>query len=328
MKQLSLASVPAFERRSKTIRRRVFLEQMNRVVPWAELVAIIEPHAPKPGPKGGRPPFAVQTLLRIHCLQQWFNLSDPAMEEALYDMPLMREFAGIDIGVDVVPDESTILRFRHLLEAHDLQRAIFERINALLRAQGLMLQEGTVVDATLIAAPSSTKNRAGQRDPEMRQTKKGNQWYFGMKGHAGVDADSGLIHTVVATAANVHDVTQAPHLLHGNETDVWADSGYRGVDKREETQGLNVRWHVAMRPGQRRALNNSTLLGQVQQALEHVKARIRARGEHPFYVIKRLFGFATCPYRGLKKNAAKLTMCAALANLYMVRRKLLILSTG
>lgn len=328
MKQLSLASAPAFERRSKTTRRRVFLEQMNRVVPWAELVAIIEPYAPRPGPKGARPPFAVETLLRIHCLQQWFNLSDPAMEEALYDVPLMREFAGIDIGVDVVPDESTLLRFRHLLEANDLQRAIFERINALLRQQGLMLQEGTVVDATLIAAPSSTKNRAGQRDPEMHQTKKGNQWYFGMKGHAGVDADSGLIHAVVATAANVHDVTQAHHLLHGNETDVWADAGDRGVDKRDETQSLNVRWHVAMRPGQRRALDTSTLLGQVREALERVKARIRAKGEHPFYVIKRLFGFAKCPYRGLKKNAAKLTMCAALANLYMARRKLLMLSTG
>lgn len=240
------------------------------------MVAIIEPYAPKPGPKGGRPPFAVETLLRIHCLQQWFNLSDPAMEEALYDVPLMREFAGIDIGVDVVPGESTILRFRHLLETHDLQRAIFERINALLREQGRMLQEGTVV----------------------------------------------------ATAANVHDVTQTHHLLHGNEMDVWADAGYRGVDKRDETKDLAVRWHVAMRPGQRRALDKSTLLGQVQQALEHVKARIRARGEHPFYVIKRLFGFAKCPYRGLKKNADKLTMCAALANLYMARRQLLMLSTG
>lgn len=249
---------------------------MNRIVPWAELVAIIEPYAPKPGPKGGRPPFAVQTLLRIHCLQQWLNLSDPAMEEALYDAPLMREFAGIDIGVDVVPDESTSLRFRHLLEAHDLQRAIFERINALLREQSQMLQEGTVV----------------------------------------------------ATAANVHDVTQAHHLLHGSEADVWADAGYRGVDKRDETKDLTVRWHVAMRPGQRRALDKSTLLGQVKAALEHVKARIRATGEHPFYVIERLFGFAKCPYRGLKKNAAKLTMCAALANLYMARRQLLMLSTG
>ena len=244
MKQMSLGAA-GFERKTKRTRKREFLDEMNLVVPWSELVALIAPHTPKPGTKGGRPPFAVETMLRLHFLQQWFNLSDPGMEEALYDTPMFREFAGLDAGEDHLPDESTILRFRHLLEANDLSVQILATVNATLTEKGLLLKQGTVVDATLIAAPSSTKNSTGTRDPEMHQTKKGNQWHHGMKAHIGVDADSGLVHTVTTTAANAHDITQAHELLHGEETDIFADSGYRGVEKRETVQDKH--------PGQGRA---------------------------------------------------------------------------
>ncbi len=322
MKQLSLGE-SGFERKTKKTRKREFLDEMNLVVPWAELVSLIAPHAPAPGTKGGRPPFAVETMLRIHLLQQWFNLSDPAMEEALYDMALFREFVGLDAGEDNLPDESTILRFRHLLEAHNLSMQILATVNATLAAKGLLLKSGTVVDATLLAAPSSTKNSSGERDPEMHQTKKGNQWHFGMKAHIGVDADSGLVHTVVGTAANVNDVTQAHALVHGEETDVFADSGYQGVGKRHETQGIEVNWHVAMRPGKRKVLDKSTPMGAIQDQLERTKARIRAKVEHPFRVIKRQFGHVKVRYRGLAKNTAQLHTLFALSNLWMVRRTLL-----
>jgi len=322
MKQMSL-SESGYERKTKRTRKREFLDEMNLVVPWAELVSLIAPHAPAPGAKGGRPPFAVQTMLRIHFLQQWFNLSDPAMEEALYDTPMFREFAGLDMGEDNLPDESTILRFRHLLEAHDLSLQILATVNATLAAKGLLLKSGTVVDATLIAAPSSTKNSSGERDPEMHQTKKGNQWHFGMKAHIGVDADSGLVHTVVGTAANVNDVTQASALMHGEESEVFADAGYQGVGKRDETQDINVNWHVAMRPGKRKVLDKSTPMGTILDQLERAKARIRAKVEHPFRVIKRQFGHVKVRYRGLAKNTAQLHTLFALSNLWMVRRKLL-----
>ena len=322
MKQMSLGE-SGFERKTKRTRKREFLDEMNLVVPWAELVSLIAPHAPAPGSKGGRPPFAVETMLRIHFLQQWFNLSDPAMEEALYDMALFREFVGLDAGEDSLPDESTILRFRHLLEAHSLSLQILATVNATLAAKGLLLKSGTVVDATLIAAPSSTKNSSGERDPEMHQTKKGNQWHFGMKAHIGVDADSGLVHTVVGTSANVNDVTQAHALVHGEETDVFSDAGYQGVSKREETQGINVNWHVAMRPGKRKALDKSTPMGAILDQLEQAKARIRAKVEHPFRVIKRQFGHVKVRYRGLAKNTAQLHTLFALSNLWMVRRTLL-----
>ena len=322
MKQLSLGE-SGFERKTKRTRKREFLDEMNLVVPWAELVSLIAPHAPTPGAKGGRPPFAVETMLRIHFLQQWFNLSDPAMEEALYDMALFREFVGLDAGEDNLPDESTILRFRHLLEAHDLSLQILATVNATLAAKGLLLKSGTVVDATLIAAPSSTKNSSGERDPEMHQTKKGNQWHFGMKAHIGVDADSGLVHTVVGTAANVNDVTQAHALVHGEETDVFADAGYQGVGKRDETQEINVNWHVAMRPGKRKVLDKSTPMGAILDQLEQAKASIRAKVEHPFRVIKRQFGHVKVRYRGLAKNTAQLHTLFALSNLWMVRRTLL-----
>ena len=322
MKQMSL-SESGFERKTKRTRKREFLDEMNLVVPWAELVSLIAPHAPAPGAKGGRPPFAVQTMLRIHFLQQWFNLSDPAMEEALYDTALFREFAGLDAGEDNLPDESTILRFRHLLEAHDLSLQILATVNATLATKGLLLKSGTVIDATLIAAPSSTKNSSGERDPEMHQTKKGNQWHFGMKAHIGVDADSGLVHTVVGTAANVNDVTQAHALVHGEETHVLADAGYQGVDKRAETQDIDVNWLVAMRPGKRKVLDKSTPMGTILDELEQVKARMRAKVEHPFRVIKRQFGHVKVRYRGLAKNTAQLHTLFALSNLWMVRRTLL-----
>ncbi len=324
MKQMSLGAA-GFERKTKRTRKREFLDEMNLVVPWSELVALVTPHAPARGAKGGRPPFAVETMLRIHFLQQWFNLSDPAMEEALYDTPMFREFAGLDMGEDHLPDESTILRFRHLLEAHSLSVQILATVNAILTAKGLLLKQGTVVDATLIAAPSSTKNQDGERDPEMHQTKKGNQWHFGMKVHAGVDADSGLVHSVATTAANAHDITQAHALLHGQETDVFADSGYRGVEKREEiqTQHPDVNWYIAMMPGKRRVLDKATPLGAVLEQLEKTKASIRAKVEHPFRVVKRQFGYVKVKYRGLAKNTANLVTLFALSNLWMVRKRLL-----
>ena len=324
MKQTSLGT-SGFERRPLKTSKQIFLEEMNQVVPWEQLVALIEPHAPKPGAKGGRPPFAVPTMLRIHFLQQWFNLSDRAMEEGLHDVPLFRDFAGLDIGRDHLPDESTILRFRHLLERHRIAEQILNTVNGMLTAKGLMLKAGTVIDATIIAAPSSTKNKEGKRDPEMHQTKKGKQWYFGMKMHIGADADSGLVHTPVGTAANVHDITQAVHLLHGQESDVHADSGFRGVAKRSEIIEAHpdVNWHIGMTPGNRRSLDKDTLVGKLTDALEKTKASIRAKVEHPFWVVKVLWGHSKVRYRGLAKNTAQYTTLFALSNLWMVRKSLM-----
>ena len=318
MKQSSLG----LSNTTKRTRKREFLDAMELVVPWAELVSLIEPYAPESG-RRGQQPFAVQTLLRIHFMQQWFKLSDPAMEEALHDVPAFRDFAGLSHWDEHIPSESSILRFRHLLERHKLADQILATVNALLQAKGLQLKAGTVVDATLIAAPTSTKNEGKARDPEMHQSKKGNQWYFGMKAHIGVDADSGLVHTVVGTAANVNDVTQAHALVHGEETDVFADSGYQGVGKRVETQDIQVHWHVAMRPGKRKVLDKSTPMGAILDKLEQAKARIRAKVEHPFRVIKRQFGHVKVRYRGLAKNTAQLHTLFALSNLWMVRRTLL-----
>ena len=305
---------------TKRTRKREFLDEMNRVVPWAALVALVTPHAP--AGRRGRPPFPVETMLRIHFMQQWFGLSDPAMEEALFDVPLYREFAGLDNGNVRLPDESTILRFRHLLETHKLAGPMLATVNDVLRDKGLMLRSGTVVDATLISAPSSTKNDSGQRDPEMHQTKKGNMWHFGMKAHIGVDAQSGLVHTVKGTAANVNDVVEANGLLHGDETNVFGDAGYQGAHKRPDAKE-GVTWHVAMRPGKRKALDKSTKLGALTDEIEHLKASIRAKVEHPFRVIKRQFGFVKVRYRGLKKNTAQITTLFALANLWMARRELM-----
>jgi IS5 family transposase len=308
-----------FEPLPKKTRKEVFLEEMNQIVPWGELVTLIEPYARGAHQAlGGRPPFPIETMLRIHCLQLWWNLSDPAMQEELHDRPLYRRFAGLD-GAPRMPDETTILRFRHLLEKQQLAPRVLALINAGLARQGWMLKTGTVVDASIIAAPSSTKNKAGQRDPEMHQTKKGNQWHFGMKAHIGVDADSGLVHSVIGTAANVHDVTQAGALLHGQEEDAFGDAGYQGVDKRAQ----GPRWHVAMRPGKRRALDKGRLSDALQGRMERLKASVRAKVEHPFRVIKQQFGYAKVRYRGLAKNTARLTMLFALSNLWMMRRQIL-----
>ena len=318
MKQASLG----LGNSTKRTRKREFLAEMERVVPWAALVELVAPFAPEG--RRGRPPFLVETMLRIHFMQQWFTLSDPAMEEALHDMPLFREFAGLGGWSDRLPDETTILRFRHLLESHKLAPKILDTVNELLRGKGLLLRAGTVVDATLIAAPSSTKNSSGERDPEMHQSKKGNQWYFGMKAHIGVDAQSGLVHTVRGTSGNVNDVVEANALLHGDETEAFADAGYQGAYKRPDAKS-GMRWNIAMRPGKRRALDKTKQLDQLIDQLERLKASIRAKVEHPFRVIKRQFGHVKVRYRGLKKNTAQLSTLFALSNLWMARKALQVL---
>jgi IS5 family transposase len=314
MKQSSLG----LGQSSKPTRRRAFLLEMERVVPWSELVELITPHC-KEG-RRGRPPFNIEAMLRIHFMQQWFNLSDPAMEEALHDMPLFRDFAGLGGWADRLPDETTILRFRHLLEQKKLAPQMLATVNQLLERKGLLLRAGTVVDATLIAAPSSTKNKSGERDPEMHQSKKGQQWYFGMKAHIGVDAESGLVHTVRGTAGNVADVVEANSLLHGQEKLALGDAGYQGVDKRPDANP-EVQWHVAMRPGKRKKLDKTQLLDRMKDDFERTKASIRAKVEHPFRVLKQQFGHVKVRYRGLAKNTAQLHTLFALSNLWMARGK-------
>ncbi|MBP7572885.1 MAG: IS5 family transposase [Rhodoferax sp.] len=305
---------------TKKTRKQELLAQMELVVPWGALVELIAPYYPEG--KNGRPPFALQTMLRIHCMQQWFDLSDLGMEEAFFDTPVYREFAQLDAN-GRLPDESTILRFRHRLERHKLAEQILATVNDLLSAQGLLLKAGTAVDATLIAAPSSTKNKDKARDPEMHSSQKGNEWHFGMKAHIGVDADSGLVHTVRGTSGNVSDVVEGNSLLHGQETDVYADAGYQGAEKRPDAK-KDVTWHVAMRPGKRRALDkeNKPIDALIEQ-VEKIKASIRAKVEHPFRVIKRQFGYTKVRYRGLMKNTLQLTTLFALSNLWMVRHQLL-----
>jgi IS5 family transposase len=320
-KQLGFGDYEQTTARKRTKRER-FLAQMEAVVPWKALIDLIKPHYPKAGSKGGRPAYPLETMLRIHLMQQWYDLSDPAMEDALIEVPTMRRFAGIDLISERIPDETTILGFRHLLEKHDLGKQIFETVKAHLKDQGMSMKQGTIIDATLIAAPSSTKNKKGERDPEMHQTKKGNQWYFGMKVHIGVDKDNGLIHSIETTSANVHDLTPAAELLHGEETVVYADSGYQGIEKREEMKGKAVGFRVAMRPGKRRALPD-TPEGRLDDLIETAKAHIRAKGEHPFRVIKRQFGFQKTRLRGMMKNGCKVNVLAALANLFMARHLLL-----
>jgi IS5 family transposase len=295
----------------KRTRRERFLGEMEKVVPWKALLDLIEPHYPKTGSKGGRPPYPLATMLRIHLLQQWYDLSDPAMEDALIEVPTMRRFAGIDMISDRIPDETTILAFRHLLEKNDLGKQIFEVVKAHLKANGMAMKQGTIIDAT-----------HEERDPEMHQTKKGNQWYFGMKVHIGVDKDNGLIHSVETTAANVHDLTAAADLLHGEEKVVYADAGYQGIEKRPEMEGKGIGFRVAMRPGKRRALPN-TPEGRLDDLVETAKAHIRAKGEHPFRVIKQQFGFQRTRLRGMLKNHCKVNVLAALSNLFMARRRLL-----
>ena len=304
----------------KRTRKQEFLAQMERVVPWAVLVELIAPYYPEG--KNGRPPFALETMLRIHFMQQWFSLSDPAMEEAFFDTPLYRKFAQLDAHARL-PDESTILRFRHRLERHKLADQILATVNDLLTTQGLLLKAGSAVDATLIPAPSSTKNKAKARDPEMHSSQKGKQWYFGMKAHIGVDADSGLVHTVRGTSGNVADITEGNSLLHGEETDVFGDAGYQGAHKRPDARA-GVTWHVAMRPGKRKELDKQNKpRDALIDLLEKIKAGIRAKVEHPFRVLKRQFGYGKVRYRGLKKNTLQLTTLFALSNLWMARHQLL-----
>ncbi len=319
--QLTFGDAEDLGQRKRT-RREVFLAEMDQVVPWPALLKLIEPHYPKLG-RPGRQPYPLETMLRVHFLQQWYALSDPGMEEALYDTPVMRRFAGLG-GLDTVPDETTILNFRRLLETHDLARQMLEQVNTFLSRKGLSLCGGTIVDATIIAAPSSTKNGDGRRDPEMHQTRKGNQWYFGMKAHIGVDDESGLVHHVECTAANASDVTVAHRLLHGQEETVCGDSGYTGLDKREDMQGKgDLGYLIAAKPSVLKQIKRKS--GQkLARELEHAKASLRAKVEHPFRVIKRQFGYTKVRYRGLVKNTAQVLTLFALSNLWMVRRPLLI----
>jgi len=316
MSQISFADAEYAGKRKKT-RREIFLEDMEQVVPWKALLKLIEPHYPVAG--RGRRPYPMETILRVHLMQNWFALSDPAMEEALYEIASLRAFARLSLG-EAIPDETTILNFRHLLEANDLGEDILKLVNAHLARKGLLLKKGSIVDATIIAAPSSTKNSTGERDPEMHQTKKGNQWHFGMKAHIAVDAESGLVHTVITTPANEADVEQITDLLHGKEEQVWADSGYRGAAKRVKRD--DVQWHIAGRPSDIAKLPDGRAKTRIQKQ-EHRKASVRAKVEHPFRVIKRQFGLTKVRFKGLAKNTAHVVTLFALANLWMARKKLM-----
>ena len=303
----------------KRTRKCQFLEQMDQVVPWAALVELIAPYYPEG--RTGRPPFGLQTMLRTHFMQQWFSLSDPAMEEAFFDTPLYREFAQLQ-ELSRLPDESTILRFRHRLEEHKLSEQILQTVNDLLTERGLLLKVGTAIDATLIAAPTSTKNKDKARDPEMHSSKKGNQWYFGMKAHIGVDADSGLVHSLRGTSGHVSDIAEGNSLLHGQEKLGFGDAGYQGIEKRPDAKA-DVIWHIAMRPGKRKKLDKTNEADAMLDQAEKLKAGVRAKVEHPFRVIKRQFGHVKVRYRGLKKNTAQLFTLFALSNLWMVRSRLM-----
>ena len=318
MKQMTFADAEYAGKRKQT-RKELFLIEMDQVVPWKGLIALIEPHYPKG--EGGRPAYPLMAMLRVHLMQNWFGYSDPAMEEALYETTILRQFAGLSL--ERIPDETTILNFRRLLEKHELAAGILAVINGYLGDRGLSLRQGTIVDATLINAPSSTKNKDGKRDPEMHPTKKGNQYYFGMKAHIGVDDDSGLVHSVVGTAANVADVTQVDKLLHGKENMVGADAGYTGVEKRPEHEGREVIWQIAAHRSTYNTLSKRSALYKAKRKIEKAKAQVRAKVEHPFRVIKRQFGYVKTRFRGLAKNTAQLVTLFALSNLWMARRHLL-----
>ena len=298
MEQPTFADVD-YESKKRKTRREKFLERMDGLIPWERLEGRIRPFYPTAG--RGRHPYTLSAMLRVHCVQLFYNLSDPGMEDLLYDVESVRRFVGLKLS-EPMPDETTILHFRHLLEEHKLGDGLFGEINRHLASQGLRLQEGTIVDASIMEAASSTKNRAGARDPEMHQVKKGNAWHFGMKVHIGVDAQTGVVHSVSTTAANVNDVTEAHRLLHGGESQVWGDAGYQGVQKRAENRELGVEWRVAMRPGQRRKLEP----GSPGELVEKGKASVRAKVEHPFLYVKRHFGYSKVRYRGLAKNTQRL----------------------
>ena len=318
-RQLSFSELE-YASKKKVTRRERFLADIEMITPWSLLISEIAPHYPKSGNQG-RQPIGIEKMLRMYIAQQCFGLSDEGIEDAIYDSQSIRKFVGIDLSRQCSPDATTLLKFRRILETNKLTDRIFAVINQHLAQKGLLLRKGTIVDATIIAAPSSTKNEQRQRDPEMHQTKKGNQWYFGMKAHIGVDASSGIVHTVVTTSANVHDVTQAHNLLHGEERSAYGDSGFLGVDKREEGSGQDVQWHVGMRPGQRRALPDS-VEGHILDAFERLKAQVRAKVEHPFRIIKNIFGLRKVRYRGLEKNTAQLMTMFAMCNLLLCKRRL------
>jgi transposase, IS5 family len=317
-KQMSFAA-SEYAGKKKATRRERFLGEMEKVVPWGKLIGLIEPYYPKG--ERGRPPIGIERMMRIYFLAQWYGLADEALEDAIYDSQAMRDFIGVDLGGESVPDATTLLKFRHLLEENELTKAIFEEIGTHLRQKKLLMKEGSIVDATIISAPSSTKNGEGKRDPQMHQTRKGNQWYFGMKAHIGTDAESGLVHRVVATAANVSDISQTRHLLHGEEKRVHADAGYLGVQKREEFEGSKIEWLIAAKKGAIKTMAEGFKKDLLRE-WERRKAQVRARVEHPFHIVKNLFGYRKVRYRGLKKNLAQLHSLFALANLVIAGRML------
>ena len=313
MKQTTFASM-AWAAKGKVTRRERFLAEMNAVIPWARLVALIEPHYPKAG--SGRPPLPLERMLRIYFMQQWFNLSDPQAEDALYDSESMRRFSGVELSEDTIPDETTILRFRHLLEQHKLTEAIFAEVRSLLEEKRLLLKSGTIVDATIIAAPSSTKNAERERDPEMHQTRKGKNWHFGMKFHVGT-TKQGLVHSVATGPANEADITRLDDLLHGQETELYGDQAYWSEDHRRHCKHAGIEYRVNRRAKPRHELSD------YEKSINRSRSRRRARGEHAFHVVKRLWGFAKVRYRGIYKNTVRAWAMFALANLYLVRRRLL-----
>jgi IS5 family transposase len=315
MKQITFDTLNGFEKHQKITRRAQFLAEMNQVVPWARLLALIEPYYPKAG--NGRPPKGLEIMLRMYFLQHWFNLSDPAAEEALYDSLAMRAFVGIDLGRDAAPDETTLLKFRHLLEKHRLGDQLFAEINAHLVKRGIAINKGTIMDATIIAAPSSTKNADKARDPEMHQTKKGNQWHFGMKGHIGVDSKSSMIHSAAVTPANTHDSQVTEHLLRGNETRVWGDSAYSRQGEKIKSKAPHAQDFT-----NEKGYRNAPLTDE-QKAKNKTKSKVRAAVEHPFLTIKQLFKFNKVSYRGLAKNAHRFFVACGLANLHRARKWLI-----
>jgi transposase, IS5 family len=314
MRQQTLAAQAGFEKYARKSRRELFLEEMEQVVPWAQLEGLVEPHYPKG--ENGRPPVGLGIMLRIYFVQQWFNLSDPGAEEALYESPALRRFTGVDLGRAAAPDETTICKFRHLLEEHDLGGAMLDAVNLHLQARGIRITTGTIVDATIVHAPSSTKNQKQERDPEMHQTRKGKQWYFGLKAHIGVDSKEGIVHSVCTTAANVADQHMLSDLLHGEERKVWGDGAYQG-------QGEVIRQAAPRAQDMTcRRTKYKNFVDELQRRKNRTKARVRARVEHPFRILKRVFGFDKVRYRGLKKNHNRLCACFALGNLYLHRKRL------
>jgi len=318
MKQTTFSSL-AWNGKKKTTRREAFLAEMDQVIPWQKFMQRIEPVYPKAG--AGRQPHPLERMLRIHFMQIWFNLSDPQAEDSLYDIESMRRFAGLELESDAIPDESTILRFRHLLEEHHLAEEIFAEVRSILEQRNLLLRSGTIVDATIIAAPPSTKNEQKARDPEMHQTRKGKQWHFGMKAHIGCDK-RGIVHTLVTTDAAASDISQMHKLLHGQEREVYGDQAYWSQAHRESALKLGIRYRINRRGSEHRPLTDH------QRYINQARSRCRARGEHAFHVVKRLWGYSKVRYRGLAKNTSRLLTAFALANLYMLRRRLLPLQAG